>query len=100
MTGGGTYVATVDRIEEGIAVCLLEDDGKVVDERHLAPWKLPDDCGEGAVLELTVRADRIEEIEFDPERTHDRREHVQRRFDRLSRRPDDSDENGNGDEEE
>lgn len=100
MTEDGTYTATVDRIEEGIAVCLLEDDGEVVDERSLPRRRLPDDCGEGAVLELTVRADRIEELSFDPERTRDRRERTQRRFDRLSRRPDASDEDENEDREE
>lgn len=88
MTDDGTYTATVDRIEEGIAVCLLEDDGEVVGERHLDRERLPPDCDEGAVLELTVRADRIEELSFDPERTRERRERAQRRFDRLSRRPD------------
>ncbi|WP_336363010.1 DUF3006 domain-containing protein [Halalkalicoccus salilacus] len=88
MTDDGTYTATVDRIEEEIAVCLLEDDGEVVDERHLDRERLPADCDEGAVLELTVRADRIEELSFDPERTRERRERAQRRFDRLSRRPD------------
>ncbi|WP_336345744.1 DUF3006 domain-containing protein [Halalkalicoccus ordinarius] len=88
MTGDGTYVATVDRIEEGLAVCLLEDDDEVVCERHVEEEELPDDCGEGAVLELTLRDGRIEELEFDPERTRRRRERTQSRFDRLSRRPD------------
>lgn len=88
MTGDGTYLATVDRIEEGIAVCLLEVDGEVVDERHVEREALPDDCGEGSVLELTIRDDRIEGLEFDRERTRRRRERAQRRFDRLSRRPD------------
>lgn len=88
MIEDGTYTATVDRIEEGVAVCLLEDDGEVVDECHLDPRRLPDDCDEGAVLELTVRDDRVEELRFDPERTAERRERAQRRFDRLSRRPD------------
>ncbi|MFC7006705.1 DUF3006 domain-containing protein [Halalkalicoccus salilacus] len=46
MTDDGTYTATVDRIEEGIAVCLLEDDGEVVDERHLDRERLPADCDE------------------------------------------------------
>lgn len=92
MTDDGTYTATVDRIEEGVAVCLLEDDGEVVDERHLDQERLPDDCDEGAVLELTVRADRIEELSFDPEPTRERRERAQRRFDRLSRRPDEDQE--------
>lgn len=91
MTEDGTYVATVDRIEEGVAVCLLEEDDEVVDERHLARERLPEGCEEGAVLELTVRDGRIEELEFDPGRTRRRREHAQRRFDRLSRRPDEDD---------
>jgi hypothetical protein len=90
VTDDGSYLATVDRIEEGIAVCLLEADGEVVDERHVGEEELPDDCGEGAVLELTLCDGRIEELRFDPDRTRRQRERAQRRFDRLSRRPDEN----------
>lgn len=84
----GSYTATIDRIEEGIAVCLLESDGEVVDERRLDAGELPDDCGEGTVLEVELRNDEVVGLAPDREEGERRRERAQSRFDRLSRRPD------------
>lgn len=88
MTDDGSHTATVDRIVEGIAVCLIEADGEVVDEHHLDADELPDGCGEGTVLELDVRDGEIVGLTPDPEETEERCERAQSRFDRLSRRPD------------
>lgn len=84
----GTYTATIDRIEEGIAVCLLESEGEVIDERRLDAGELPDDCGEGTVLEVELRDDEVVGLTPDHEEGERRRERAQSRFDRLSRRPD------------
>lgn len=88
MTDDGTYTATIDRIEEGIAVCLLESEGEIVDEHRLSGEELPEGCGEGTVLELVVRDGKAVELTPDHEQTAERRERAQSRFDRLSRRPD------------
>lgn len=88
MTDDGTYTATLDRIEEGVAVCLLESEGEVVDEYHVASEELPEGCGAGTVLELVVRDGEIVELVPDHGETEERRGRAQSRFDRLSRRPD------------
>jgi len=82
----GTYTATVDRIVEGVAVFLIEDGERTVDERHLPEDELPDDVAEGAVCELRFDAGTLVEIEPMPEATAERREQVRKRFDALSRR--------------
>jgi hypothetical protein len=85
----GTYTATLDRIEEGLAVCLVEEGGAVVEEFVLDSEELPADCrSEGTVLEVTVEDDDLVGARADPERTRERKERLRERFDRLSRRPD------------
>jgi len=88
----GTYTATVDRIEEGVAVLLVEEDGETVAERHLDGCDLPEDAGEGAVLEATFEADDPVGLEPLPEETTERRERMRERFDRLSSRLGEDDE--------
>lgn len=86
MTRHGTYTATVDRIVEGQAVLLVEDDGEVVDERHLSADELPADAGEGAVCDVTFEDDAIADVVYRPADTVDRRERMREKFDRLSKR--------------
>lgn len=86
MTLDGTYAATVDRIEEGLAVLLVESDGETVAERHLSADDLPQDAGEGAVLELSFDRDDLVGVEYRPSETEDRRERAREKFDRLSTR--------------
>lgn len=92
MTLDGTYAATVDRIEEGRAVLLVESDGETVAERHLPEDELPEGAGEGAVLELDFESGDLEDVEYRPEETEDRRERMREKFDRLSRRLGDDEE--------
>ena len=92
MTLDGTYAATVDRIEAGRAVLLVESDGETVAERHLPEDELPEGAGEGAVLELDFESGDLEDVEYRPEETEDRRERMREKFDRLSRRLGDDEE--------
>lgn len=96
MTLDGTYTATVDRIVEGQAVLLVEADGQTVAERYLPEPELPDDAGEGAVLELTLERGELVDLAYRPEETTERRERMREKFDRLSRRLGEEDEAGEG----
>lgn len=86
MTLDGAYTATVDRIEEGRAVLLVESDGETVAERHLDNDDLPAGAGEGAVLELAFDDGDLVGVDHEPGQTEDRRERAREKFDRLSRR--------------
>jgi hypothetical protein len=84
----GTYTATVDRIEEGLAVFLIEDDGETIDERHHPEPDLPEGVEEGTVCEVAFEEGELVGIEPQPERTADRRQRMREKFDRLSKRLD------------
>lgn len=92
MTLDGTYAATVDRIEGDQAVLLVESNGETVAERHLPEDDLPEEAGEGAVLELAFEEGDLVDVDYRPAATEDRRERVREKFDRLSRRLGDDDE--------
>lgn len=89
MEDKSTYTATLDRIEEGIAVLLLEDDSEVIDEKHIHDLeRIPDEGRhEGAVLRVSIANDEIDTIEYYPEAEKERRNRLQDRFDQLSERP-------------
>lgn len=91
MVSDGTYVATVDRIEEGRAVVLVERDGEVVEEFLIDADRLPADAGEGAVLKVELRSGELRDLRADAESTEERRRRLRDRFDRLSERPPDGD---------
>ena len=79
--------AVVDRIVDGEhAVLLLEADGEVIDERTVPAGELPADATEGCVLWVTVDDGQVIELEHRPAETDRRRESVEERLDRLSRR--------------
>ncbi|MCH7661157.1 MAG: DUF3006 domain-containing protein [Euryarchaeota archaeon] len=82
--------ATVDRIEGEIAVILIERDGEVTDEKQLPAAELPEEACEGSVLACTLSSGEITGMTVDAEETRKRRERAQSRFDRLSRRPDET----------
>lgn len=84
----GTYTATIDRIEEGQAVFLIEADGETIDDRNYPASDLPEGAGEGMVCEVTFDEGEIVAIEPQPETTADRRERMREKFDRLSKRLD------------
>lgn len=83
--------ATVDRIEEGVAVLLVERDGEVSNEQHVSVEDLPEGVCEGCVLACTLSSEGITDAEIDSEETRKRRERTRSRFDRLSRRADEKD---------
>jgi hypothetical protein len=86
----GTYVGVVDRFEGDDAVVLLERNGDVVGQVIVSRESLPEAGNHvDAVLDVTVRVDAVEHLEYDPETTASRRENTQDRFDRLSERPPD-----------
>lgn len=92
MIPDGTYAAVLDRIEDGLATLQVEDGDDlhalVVDE-----GKLPAEARRGdAVLRVVVEDGDLADATYDPEATADRREAAQDRFDRLSRRPPDDEE--------
>ena len=92
----GRYTAVLDRIEEGLAVVLIEEGGDVIDERAIPVDRVPDPAQhDGAVLDVEIQDGRLRGISYDDERTEERRRRLQDRFDRLAERPpDDEDEDG------
>lgn len=90
MIADGRYVATVDRIEEDLAVVLIESEGDVVAERAVSVDRVPEAARrDGAVLDVEIRDGECREIAYDEETTEERRRRLQERFDRLAERPPD-----------
>lgn len=87
MSRDGRYRAVLDRIEDGVAVLLVEEAGEVVDEAHVDPEELPAGVDEGAVLRATYDGGNLRRLVFEPEETARRRSELQERFDDLSERP-------------
>lgn len=97
----GTYTAVLDRFEvtqsdDELAVILLEAEGEVVDELVLTSELVPA-AGrhEDAVFEISIDDEEVTEIAYRPDETRQRREAAQSRFDRLARRPSNTDDEGN-----
>lgn len=85
-----THTAVVDRIEDGIAVLLIEDDsGTVIEERTPAADELPSEIEAGDVVELTLDGDDIATVTRDSAATESRKQRAQNRFDQLAERPGD-----------
>lgn len=87
----GEYAGTIDRIVEGIAVFLIEDDEQTLDERHVPVEELSVDVSEGDRFRLEFDDGELIEIDPRPEETADRRKRFRERFERLSRRLGDED---------
>lgn len=91
MTGDERYTAVIDRFEGRRAVLLLEEDEGVVDELVVSEWRLPEDARHpDAVLSVRVRDGEFVTADYDPEETERRTSDAQSRFDRLARRPGES----------
>lgn len=90
MIPDGTYTAVLDRIEDGLAALEISTD----DERYellVAPEELPPEGRHAdAVLSVCIEDETVTAATYDPEETERRGEAAQDRFDRLSRRPPDS----------
>ena len=90
----GTHTAVLDRIVDGTtAVLLLEDGDRAIEGLDVDVERLPDEGRhEGAVLGVTLENGSVVEIVYRREETEERRNAMQERFDRLSKRFSDADE--------
>jgi hypothetical protein len=89
----GEYRAVLDRIEDGLATLLLEDDEETVGSVLLTPERLPEDARHAdAILTVTVEDGRLVDAGYRASETERRHERMQSRFDRLARRRDETDE--------
>jgi hypothetical protein len=88
MIPDGEYTAVVDRIEDGLAAVLLEEDGTDAYELLVEPAELPEDAQHAnAVLTVEVQDGELSEANYEASETKERQESAQSRFDRLSERP-------------
>lgn len=88
MTADGAYTAVLDRFEGDLAVLVLEQDGDSIDELAVdASTLLETALGQDAVLDVTIKDGTLTAATFRPDETERRREDTQRRFDQLSQRP-------------
>lgn len=100
----GTYTGMIDRIEEGIAVILIEDergdaadiaendaaasDREIIAELHYSADSLSQRAREElGVVNVTLADGEIEAIEYHQQATQRRRSELQDRFDELAERP-------------
>lgn len=98
MLEDGTYTAVLDRLEGDLAVLVVEDDGRAIDDLVVPIEDLPEDGRQpDAVLEIEVACGDLTDATFEPAETDERAESAQDRFDRLARRPDETDGSSNGD---
>ena len=88
------FTGVIDRFEGDLAVILLEADGEVVDEKVLERDEFPDDGAHAdAILDVELIDGEITDLSYDREKTVQRKDRAQSRFDRLAKRlPKDSDE--------
>jgi hypothetical protein len=86
----GCYTAVVDSVEDGFATVFFERNGEEVGDAVLDTEALPEPARRNdAVLGITVADGELTETEYDADRTDERAEQAQNRFDRLSERPPD-----------
>lgn len=84
----GTYTAVVDSIEDGVATIFIEEDGEEIGHATCEATELPADGRQAdAILLVTVVNGSPLRWTPDPERSLERTEAAQDRFDRLSERP-------------
>ena len=91
MVPDGTYTAVVDEVEGSLARLELEAESGDLYELVVESDTLPEDGREtGAVLAVEVVEEELVEADYKLEETQRRRERARDRFDRLSKRPDES----------
>ena len=87
MIPDGAYVAVVDRFEDNLAVLEVSADDDlyelVADEENLPKGGRHSD----AVFHVTVRDGDVIAATYDAEETNERQNRAKHRFDRLSKRP-------------
>lgn len=83
----GTYTAVVDAIEDDLARVFFEADGTDVGSALVDEDVLPTEGRHAdAILTVTVQDGVLQEIEYKADQTADRKAAAQDRFDRLSNR--------------
>ena len=91
MVSDGIYTAVLDELEGSLARLELEADSGELYELVVESETLPENGREtGAVLAVEVVDGELLEADYKPEETERRRERARDRFDRLSKRPDES----------
>ena len=84
----GHYTAVVDTIEDGLATVFFEQDGEEVSDAVIDASSLPEDGRHAnAILTVEVATGELTQVDYKPERTEERKQAAQDRFDRLSSRP-------------
>jgi len=84
----GTYTAVVDRFEDELAVLLVEGESELVGELVVETMSLPVDGQHvDAVLTVEVQDGKLDDVWYEADKTVERKEDVESRFDRLSERP-------------
>jgi hypothetical protein len=88
MIPDGQCTAVVDRIEDGHATILLEEDGEDAHELVVYPEAIPSEGRHSnAILTVEITDGELAEAKYRPDETEARQESSQSRFDRLSERP-------------
>ena len=81
------YRGVLDRFEDDLAVVLLERDGETVDDIALPREQMPEEGRhQDAVFTVEMKGKTVRTISYRPEETVKRGEEAQSRFDRLSQR--------------
>ena len=84
------YRGVLDRFEDDIAVVLLEQDGETVDDIAIPREQLPEEGRyQDAIFAVEMVDGEIATLSYRSEKTTERAEEAQSRFDRLSQRPPD-----------
>ena len=90
----GSYTAVVDSIEDGLARVFFEQDGEEVGDAVIDASQLPSDGRHAdAILSVSLHDYQLETAIYKPEKTVDRAEEAQNRFDRLAKRPSSDEDN-------
>jgi len=88
MVTDGEYTAVLDRIEDDVAVLLLEQEGEQVPEVLIPQAKVPSDARhQDAVLTIRLSDEQVVSVDYDANETSRRHEAVQSQFDRLADQP-------------
>mgnify|MGYP000153157313 CR=1 FL=1 len=91
----GTYTAVVDTVEEGLVTLIFDRSDEGASGCVVNATNLPVDARhQDAVLTVTVDDGDFVDYEYDPEATDTRQREAQDRFDRLSQRPPEEDDEG------
>ncbi|EMA43475.1 hypothetical protein C448_09807 [Halococcus morrhuae DSM 1307] len=87
-----TYRGVLDRFEGDLAVVLLEQDAKTVDDIAVEREKLPSEGHHrDAIFTVELENDTLKNITYRPQETTTRSDEAQSRFDQLSERPQNND---------